>query len=79
MYSKVHQRTGEVSRGRFGLAITSLGDINYDGFVGRSNTMLLCQRTVYNFVGSSSMKRKRFRSFMAYGYKYIDKYWLTEL
>ncbi|CAH0722037.1 unnamed protein product, partial [Brenthis ino] len=31
-FSKNHARTGEVSRGRFGLAITSLGDINYDGF-----------------------------------------------
>ncbi|XP_072944283.1 integrin alpha-PS2 isoform X2 [Epargyreus clarus] len=31
-FSKNHARTGEVSRGRFGLAVTSLGDINYDGF-----------------------------------------------
>ncbi|XP_013180583.1 PREDICTED: integrin alpha-PS2-like isoform X2 [Papilio xuthus] len=31
-FVKNHARTGEVSRGRFGLAITSLGDINYDGF-----------------------------------------------
>ncbi|XP_052757449.1 integrin alpha-PS2-like isoform X2 [Galleria mellonella] len=31
-YTKYHSRTGEVSRGRFGLAVTSLGDINYDGF-----------------------------------------------
>lgn len=34
-FSKNHARTGEVSRGRFGLAVTSLGDINYDGFGGR--------------------------------------------
>ncbi|XP_013145941.1 PREDICTED: integrin alpha-PS2-like [Papilio polytes] len=32
LFVKNHARTGEVSRGRFGLAITSLGDINYDGF-----------------------------------------------
>ncbi|XP_049867403.1 integrin alpha pat-2 isoform X2 [Pectinophora gossypiella] len=32
LFTKNHARTGEVSRGRFGLAITSLGDINYDGF-----------------------------------------------
>nr|AON96596.1 integrin alpha-PS2 [Bicyclus anynana] len=32
LFSKNHARTGEVSRGRFGLAVTSLGDINYDGF-----------------------------------------------
>ncbi|XP_046965222.1 integrin alpha-PS2 isoform X2 [Vanessa cardui] len=31
-FSKNHARTGEVSKGRFGLAVTSLGDINYDGF-----------------------------------------------
>ncbi|CAH4037108.1 unnamed protein product [Pieris brassicae] len=31
-FSKNHARTGDVSRGRFGLAVTSLGDINYDGF-----------------------------------------------
>lgn len=31
-FTRSHARTGEVSRGRFGLAITSLGDINYDGF-----------------------------------------------
>ncbi|CAG5051038.1 unnamed protein product [Parnassius apollo] len=31
-FSKNHARTGEISRGRFGLAVTSLGDINYDGF-----------------------------------------------
>ncbi|XP_068629492.1 integrin alpha-PS2 isoform X2 [Battus philenor] len=31
-FSKNHARTGEYSRGRFGLAVTSLGDINYDGF-----------------------------------------------
>ncbi|XP_039747340.1 integrin alpha-PS2 isoform X2 [Pararge aegeria] len=32
LFSKNHARTGEISRGRFGLAVTSLGDINYDGF-----------------------------------------------
>ncbi|KAG6453254.1 hypothetical protein O3G_MSEX008045, partial [Manduca sexta] len=31
-FAKSHARTGEISRGRFGLAVTSLGDINYDGF-----------------------------------------------
>ncbi|CAB3221324.1 unnamed protein product [Arctia plantaginis] len=31
-FTRSHARTGEVSRGRFGLAVTSLGDINYDGF-----------------------------------------------
>ncbi|KAM3961277.1 integrin subunit alpha inflated isoform 2-T2 [Aphomia sociella] len=31
-YTRFHHRTGEVSKGRFGLAVTSLGDINYDGF-----------------------------------------------
>ncbi|KAJ8725942.1 hypothetical protein PYW08_004125 [Mythimna loreyi] len=31
-FTRSHARTGEISRGRFGLAITSLGDINYDGF-----------------------------------------------
>ncbi|XP_037869411.1 integrin alpha-PS2 isoform X2 [Bombyx mori] len=31
-FSRSHARTGEVSQGRFGLAVTSLGDINYDGF-----------------------------------------------
>lgn len=31
-FTRTHARTGEVSRGRFGLAVTSLGDINYDGF-----------------------------------------------
>ncbi|XP_050678590.1 integrin alpha-8 isoform X2 [Leptidea sinapis] len=31
-FTKYHARTGEVSRGRFGLSVTSLGDINYDGF-----------------------------------------------
>lgn len=31
-FTKNHARTGEVSKGRFGLAVTSLGDINYDGF-----------------------------------------------
>ncbi|XP_059045250.1 integrin alpha-8 [Achroia grisella] len=31
-FTKFHSRTGEVSKGRFGLSITSLGDINYDGF-----------------------------------------------
>ncbi|XP_045445586.1 integrin alpha-PS2 [Melitaea cinxia] len=31
-FVKNHARTGEVSKGRFGLAVTSLGDINYDGF-----------------------------------------------
>ncbi|XP_032514077.2 integrin alpha-PS2 isoform X2 [Danaus plexippus] len=31
-FQKNHARTGEVSKGRFGLAVTSLGDINYDGF-----------------------------------------------
>ncbi|KAG6453252.1 hypothetical protein O3G_MSEX008045 [Manduca sexta] len=32
LFAKSHARTGEISRGRFGLAVTSLGDINYDGF-----------------------------------------------
>ncbi|XP_047021032.1 integrin alpha-PS2 isoform X2 [Helicoverpa zea] len=31
-FTRSHARTGDVSRGRFGLAVTSLGDINYDGF-----------------------------------------------
>ncbi|XP_022819593.1 integrin alpha-PS2 isoform X2 [Spodoptera litura] len=31
-FTRSHARTGEVSRGRFGLAVTSLGDINYDTF-----------------------------------------------
>ncbi|KAJ0180782.1 hypothetical protein K1T71_004186 [Dendrolimus kikuchii] len=31
-FTRTHARTGEMSRGRFGLALTSLGDINYDGF-----------------------------------------------
>ncbi|CAH2990437.1 unnamed protein product [Chilo suppressalis] len=31
-FTRHHQRTGEISRGRFGLAVTSLGDINLDGF-----------------------------------------------
>ncbi|GBP17175.1 Integrin alpha-PS2 [Eumeta japonica] len=31
-FQRNHYRTGEVSKGRFGLAVTSLGDINLDGF-----------------------------------------------
>lgn len=31
-FTRSHARTGEISRGRFGLAVTSLGDINFDGF-----------------------------------------------
>ncbi|XP_073943620.1 integrin subunit alpha inflated isoform X2 [Choristoneura fumiferana] len=31
-FLKSHARTGEVSRGRFGFSVASLGDINYDGF-----------------------------------------------
>ncbi|XP_028158695.1 integrin alpha-8-like isoform X1 [Ostrinia furnacalis] len=31
-FTRHHSRTGEVSKGRFGLAVTSLGDINLDGF-----------------------------------------------
>ncbi|XP_048479520.1 integrin alpha-PS2 isoform X1 [Plutella xylostella] len=31
-YEKSHWRNGEVSKGRFGLSVASLGDINLDGF-----------------------------------------------
>ncbi|KAL0842461.1 hypothetical protein ABMA28_014558 [Loxostege sticticalis] len=57
-FTRYHSRTGEVSRGRFGLAVTSLGDINLDGFgdvaIGAPYGGENGRGVVYIYLGSKS-------------------------
>lgn len=36
-FNQLHIKDGKNSKGRFGLALTTLGDINKDGFGGNYN------------------------------------------
>ncbi|XP_053626129.1 integrin alpha-V isoform X2 [Plodia interpunctella] len=68
-FTKNHARTGEVSRGRFGLAITSLGDINYDGFgdiaVGAPYAGENGRGVVYIYQGSTHGIREKYSQAIA--------------
>ncbi|XP_063378399.1 integrin alpha-PS2 isoform X1 [Cydia fagiglandana] len=63
-FSKSHWITGEVSRGRFGLSVASLGDINYDGFgdiaVGAPYGGEHGRGVVYIFQGSETGIRDKY-------------------
>ncbi|XP_047988907.1 integrin alpha-PS2 isoform X4 [Leguminivora glycinivorella] len=63
-FLKSHWITGEVSRGRFGLSVASLGDINYDGFgdiaVGAPYGGEHGRGVVYIFQGSETGIRDKY-------------------
>ncbi|KAJ2953032.1 hypothetical protein O0L34_g7421 [Tuta absoluta] len=64
LFTKNHARTGEVSQGRFGLAVTYLGDINYDTYgdiaVGAPYGGVNGRGVVYIYHGSASGIREKY-------------------
>ncbi|KAI5641647.1 integrin alpha domain-containing protein [Phthorimaea operculella] len=64
LFTKNHARTGEVSQGRFGLAVTYLGDINYDTYgdiaVGAPYGGEHGRGVVYIYHGSASGIREKY-------------------
>lgn len=63
-FTRSHARTGEISKGRFGLSVTSLGDINLDGFgdfaVGAPYGGVDGKGVVYIYHGSAKGVREKY-------------------